>query len=345
MALLQSIFHENETANQGADLLRLGQAALLNNRSGILGNASMAVSQRAAGANMSVDVAAGTVFIMGTESSVQGGYYITNDAIVNLAVSAADGSNARKDLVIIRIEDDFYSGSNNQAVLEVVAGTPAGSPAEPNLALLGYKNYLVLAMIDVPAADTTISTGQITDRRFRATPYGGIYRGTSADRTALTGMGTGDHFWESNNKRLYAYDGSTWQLQSPNMPHSENVTTTGLGGTLTATSNTDLPEGLTISNFVKYRADSKLRVRVDGTFWINNALSSTIVVVDIGGTDYTVDNVDNLLANATCKVSAERDITGLAAATIATIKVQWRVSSGDQATQIGQWALTVTETL
>jgi hypothetical protein len=60
--------------------------------SGVLATASastgFAVSERAAGANMSVDVAAGDAFVRG--------HYMTSAATVNLAVTTADGSEYRR---------------------------------------------------------------------------------------------------------------------------------------------------------------------------------------------------------------------------------------------------------
>jgi hypothetical protein len=79
-------------------------------------------------------------------------------------------------------------------VLEVVAGTPAASPVEPDLDALGYENYYVLALIDVPALDTTISDAQITNRRRLIGDWGSAwgviakaeYTSNSAQFTAAT---------------------------------------------------------------------------------------------------------------------------------------------------------------
>lgn len=212
MTLKTPIFLENDTTTQNSDELRLERMYLSRSRSGVYTTASFAVSQRGAGANMSVDVAAGGAVVLGTENALQGSYHVVNDATVNLVVTAADATNPRKDLVILRIRDSFYSGANDDAQLEVVAGTPAASPAEPDLDALGYENYLTLAMIDVPASDTAITDSQITDRRYRA-PVGGDYVGTSAQRAALTGMSTGDLFYETDTGRTYRYR-TTWRFVS-----------------------------------------------------------------------------------------------------------------------------------
>jgi hypothetical protein len=119
------------------------------------------VVQRAAGVNMSVDVGTGQAVVAGTENADQGGYIYTNTATVNLTLTAANATNPRIDAIIVRAKDSVYSGALNSVALEVVAGTPAASPAAPTLP----ANSLLLANVTVPANDTTISNDQIRDMR------------------------------------------------------------------------------------------------------------------------------------------------------------------------------------
>lgn len=146
----------------GAAATRLGASAV----HGVTELTGLAVTEKSGTPNMSVDVAAGAAFIDNTQAASWGGtYFVVNDATVNLVVPTADATNPRKDLVILRVRDSFHSGTDDDAGLVYVAGTPAASPAEPNLAALGYANYVVLALVDVPASDTSITNAQITDRR------------------------------------------------------------------------------------------------------------------------------------------------------------------------------------
>jgi hypothetical protein len=132
---------------------------------GVVGSSALAVTERGAGANMSVDVAAGVAWIKGDDSSAsQPCYRVYNDATKNLTVTAADGTNPRIDLVIAEVRDAAFSGVSTDWRLRVVAGTPAGSPSAPATP----SNAIVLAQISVPAGDTTIGTAQITDYRPRA---------------------------------------------------------------------------------------------------------------------------------------------------------------------------------
>ncbi len=82
-----------------------------------------------------------------------------------LAVVASDPTNDRIDLVILRIFDDtFDSSGNDYSDLEVVTGTPSGSPVTPAVP----SGSFVLAEILVQNAVTQIVNGDITDKRVEA---------------------------------------------------------------------------------------------------------------------------------------------------------------------------------
>lgn len=128
------------------------------------------VSQRGAGANMSVDVAIGDGFIP------YGNYGFPNwtDLAINTTVDPADATNPRKDIVVAYVDLSIVSSSNSNnpdaLKFKAVAGSPAGSPADPNDAAIqssiGSGNpFKKLARVDVPANDTAISDSQITDLR------------------------------------------------------------------------------------------------------------------------------------------------------------------------------------
>jgi len=241
MALKTPIFLENDTTTQNADELRLERAYLIGGRSGAYTETSFAVTQRGAGANMSVDVAAGGIAVLGTENALQGAYHVTNDAVVNVVVPAADLTNPRKDLLIVKVRDSFYSGASNDAQLEYVSGTPAASPAEPNLGALGKLNYHVLALIDVPASDTAITNSQITDRRARATMQGGIVPATSGARPTVN-LYEGLVIYESDTDLYQMYTGAAWQRfpwKAAWGIQAKHVLTSNSTG-YTATGNTDM---------------------------------------------------------------------------------------------------------
>ena len=104
----------------------------------------LAVSERAAGANMSVDVASGNCFVDGTE--------YTESGVVNVVIANAHGSLQRKDLII------YDTSAGNPAA---VTGTPAATAIPPDIP----AGDILLAVVDVPASDTTITNNQIHDGR------------------------------------------------------------------------------------------------------------------------------------------------------------------------------------
>lgn len=124
--------------------------------------------------NMSVNVAAGRAWVPGSQVSNVGGYsfntqglyFALNDATVNLAISAANPTNPRIDLVVLQALDQEYSGTNNLVQLAVVAGTAAASPAAP----AAPSNSLVLAQVYVAANATSVTSSNITDYRTYAAP-------------------------------------------------------------------------------------------------------------------------------------------------------------------------------
>lgn len=131
--------------------------------SGSVTAGSFAVTQNGT-PNMSVNVAAGLAWVEGTEATTQGVYLVENDATVNKAVSAASGSNPRKDIVVVRVRDEDYSGVISAADVEVIAGTPAASPAVPATP----ANSMKVAEITVGQSASTVVSANILSTRYRS---------------------------------------------------------------------------------------------------------------------------------------------------------------------------------
>ena len=96
---------------------------------------------------MSVQVATGWAWILGSTTSTQGMYATYNDAATTLTISTADPTNPRIDVI-----------------LQVITGTPAASPSAPATP----ASSLVLATVAVAAGATSILNANITDARTRA---------------------------------------------------------------------------------------------------------------------------------------------------------------------------------
>jgi len=119
----------------------------------------LAVAERDSSPNMSVDIAAGKAFVVAAAN--QGSYYAENDATVNVPVSPSDPSNARIDLIVLRVTDTALGDLADEIAFEVVEGTPAPSPTVP--AVTGTA--IVLARVDVTASAVQIVGADITDQR------------------------------------------------------------------------------------------------------------------------------------------------------------------------------------
>jgi hypothetical protein len=112
---------------------------------------------------MSVSIAAGWAIVVGNFTSNMGAYSIYNDAAVTGTITAADPTNPRIDRVCLTVSDSAYTGSTNIVTVNVVAGTPAGSPSAPATP----TNSISLATVLVGAGVTTILNANITDTRVR----------------------------------------------------------------------------------------------------------------------------------------------------------------------------------
>lgn len=154
---------------------------------GIIKSDSLAVTQNTP-AGLSVLVASGWAAIVGTTQANMGTYVGYNDATVVLSITTADPTDPRIDLVCLTVNDAYYTGALNNAVLQVVAGTPAGSPVAPALP----ANSISLATVAVGAGATAITNANITDTRVMVTtniPESGDISSVTAG-TGLSGGGS-----------------------------------------------------------------------------------------------------------------------------------------------------------
>lgn len=154
---------------------------------GIIKSDSLAVTQNTP-AGLTVLVSSGWAAIVGTTQANMGTYVGFNDATVTLSISTANPTNPRIDLVCMTVQDAYYTGSLNNVILQVVAGTPAGSPVAPSLP----ANSISLATVAVGAGATAITNANITDTRVLVTtniPEVGDISAVVAG-TGLSGGGT-----------------------------------------------------------------------------------------------------------------------------------------------------------
>ena len=116
------------------------------------GTSALAVVQRGAGANMSVDVSAGRILVQGMRAE--------NSTTKNLTIASNASGNPRIDRIVAR-----FTTSGPTFVLDVLQGTPAGSPTAPALTQTAATYEVSLAQIAVAAGAVSIVTANITDER------------------------------------------------------------------------------------------------------------------------------------------------------------------------------------
>jgi hypothetical protein len=154
---------------------------------GIINSSSLAVTQNSP-VGMSVIIAGGWAAIVGTTQANMGTYVGYNDAATVVAITTANPTNPRIDLICMTVQDAYYTGASNNVIFQVVAGTPAGSPVVPSVP----ANSIALAEVAVAAGALSITTGNITDRRVLVTtniPESGDITAVVAG-TGLSGGGT-----------------------------------------------------------------------------------------------------------------------------------------------------------
>jgi hypothetical protein len=93
-----------QSGGETAEIVRRYTHAQMDGRGGITSPGDLAVAENGT-PNMTVNVAAGRIFIPGTESSFQGIYEAEARSVTNLAIAAADATNPRKDLVVAKVQD------------------------------------------------------------------------------------------------------------------------------------------------------------------------------------------------------------------------------------------------
>jgi len=138
---------------------------------GVQDRTSFKVTQRAAGANMTVDVSAGVAIVTGDDQAFQGNYDVLSDATVSVSGFVATSANTRYDVVGIQINDPNAGGAaGNNAVLTRVAGTQAASPVIPTIP----NSFLPLAIIGPFTTSTTAITNSMIHDAYTGTGPTGV---------------------------------------------------------------------------------------------------------------------------------------------------------------------------
>jgi hypothetical protein len=118
---------------------------------GVVATTDLLPSQRAAGANMSVDLSAGMVIIQGNSIANQGKYVCRSTAVTNLPINPAPGSGTRTDLIVAQLSDKQADGGTTYQWAPIVLSGTTTVP--PSAAEIGRVN--------VPAGTASIVAGNL----------------------------------------------------------------------------------------------------------------------------------------------------------------------------------------
>lgn len=160
---------------------------------------------------MQVKVKSGSAFIEG--------FFVESSAEEIVTIATADPSNARKDLVILKLDR-----SANTITLTKLTGTPAASPAVPTPTQNDTTWELPLAVVTVDALASTIAAGKVADGR--EFTWDKIYKGNAIN---------------VKSQMQTLTDGATinWDMDSGPVAH------VSLGGNRTLAAPTNLRTGAT----------------------------------------------------------------------------------------------------
>lgn len=136
---------------------------------GVVSTGGFKVTQRGAGANLSVDVAAGFAYVEGDTLTGPGGqqkYAVPLTATANLPSITAPVGATRRDQIVLRVYDqgDIGDASTKAEVQYIKNASESTTPeALPS-------NCLLLAYVDVTVGAASITNAMILDRRSWAAP-------------------------------------------------------------------------------------------------------------------------------------------------------------------------------
>jgi len=161
--------------------------------------------------DMTVAVAAGEVLSNGALFSVSGG---------NVTIGAADGTNPRFDLVVV----------NSSGTKAVRAGTASATPKPP----ARTANDVLLAVVYVPASDTTIAGNQIVDLRAMREYLINLPKSDDGAALGSTSLKWADLFLASGGVM-------NWNSGNVTLTHAANLLTIAGGALVLAACTTSLP--------------------------------------------------------------------------------------------------------
>ena len=272
-----------------------GSGSTINPLSGVIGGAGLLVT---AGGGMTVAVEQGHFVVANTGSPTSGAYASTLAQSGTLTLATADPSNPRIDIIVAVVADN--GDDTSSGAVKVVTGTAASSPSVP----AAPANSITLAQIAVAAAATTITSGNITDKRPFTCAAGGVLVAVKGSVLGYYGQlaydAASDSFY--NNKNAGNTPAPRQMRTLPFAP----VTAVLTGGSYSLTTSATQVPGLSASVTTDGNTDLKLTYHIAGFTGYSASAAVITVGVYIDGT--LVDQIDSPVIAGT---GAQGGVTGI----------------------------------
>lgn len=230
--------------------------------------------QQAGSPNMTVDVNQGVALVPGSEANDQAAYVCLSNTIKNIAITASNPTNPRIDIIVIKVQDSFYSGATDSWSTVVVTGTAAASPSAP----AAPANSITIAQIAVGAGVTSIVNANITDTRTYSAGVGGLVTvANQTERDALADLYDGYPVWRRDTKNIEVYNGSAFVTFSAkgSAGASAQATTSGSDST-TSASYVNMAGTGSVTSFSFTKRNSATKVRLGMSAGWTNATATTL---------------------------------------------------------------------
>ncbi|MFJ8106758.1 hypothetical protein [Streptomyces sp. NPDC096132] len=204
-------------------------------RSGILPGSSDGVSRisgftlTGAANTMTATVSPGRAVIQSTDA--RGAYPVALTEYLPLTFADGDAQYGRIDLVVLRVYDHDYDASGrSEAVVEIVQGTPAATPAVPAAPGLSLPLYEVVVQKNASGGTNAIAwSTALTGRRTATVGVGGILPVTTD-----TSIGAYPGQYRDLGGQLQRWSGTAW-ANYPVLPTWQSWTPAWTTGTGSAT--------------------------------------------------------------------------------------------------------------
>ena len=247
---------------------------------GVLGGAGLLV---AASTGMNITVSPGHFVTPNTGTPTAGAYVATLASQGTLTVTTADPTNPRIDIVVAVVTDN--GDNTSSGAVKLVEGTAAASPSVP----AAPANSIILAQIQVPAAETTVLAGDITDERPFTCAVGGIPRAPKGTLTGYYGQVAYDFASDS-----FYHNRNTGGVSSPEqmrvLPFAP-VTAVLSGGSYSLTTSATQIPGLTANVTCDGHTDLKLTFKISG--FTGYTSSAAVITVGVYVDGVLVDQMDS----------------------------------------------------